>query len=139
MLEELAPTGVIGTIHLGTNILVPKPYTGWQRVAVARPELLEEKIALLKRGAAALPNVTLSSMSIRQAIWQTYISRAGSDAAELLERAAGGATIASILRRFPERIHPAVFEPLDGRLRWHFMRAGRIESAAAAAVPAGVG
>lgn len=126
MLEELAPTGVIGNIHLGTNILVPKPYTGWQREAMADPRELKKKIALLKKGTAALPNVTMSSVSIRQAIWQTYISRAGSDAADLLEEAARGETVASLLRRYDERIRREVFEPFDGPLRWHFMRAGRI-------------
>ncbi len=125
MLEELAPSGVIGSIHLGTNILVPKPYTGWQREVVAAGGELKEKISLLKRGAAALPNVTLSSMSIRQAVWQTYISRAGSEAAEMLELAAHGESIASLLRHFSERVRPEVFEPLAGPLRWHFMRAGR--------------
>ncbi len=133
MLEELAPSGVIGKIHLGTNILVPKPYTGWQREAVAPTGELERKIALLKRGAAGLPNVTLGSMSIRQAIWQTYISRAGSEAAEMLELAARGQSIGSLLRRFSERVEPAVFEPLAGRLRWHFMRAGRVAELPAAA------
>ncbi len=126
MLEELAPTGKIGSIHLGTNVLIPKPYTGWQRVAVADPAELKEKIALLKKGAAELPNVTLGSMSVRQAIWQTYISRAGSEAAEMLELAASGETVASLLRRFRERVRPEVFEPMPGRLRWHFMRAGRV-------------
>jgi radical SAM superfamily enzyme YgiQ (UPF0313 family) len=129
MLEELAPTGVIGNIHLGTNILVPKPYTGWQREAVAPRRELKAKISLLKKGAAGLPNVTMSSMSIRQAIWQTYISRAGSDAGELIELAAGGQTVASLLREFSERVHPEVYLPMEGALRWHFMRAGRVEAA----------
>ena len=127
MLAELAPTGVIGSIHLGTNILVPKPYTGWQREVVAESRALKEKISLLKKGAASLPNVTMSSMSIRQAVWQAYISRAGSDAAEMLELAAQGQTIASLLRQFRDRVHPEVFERMDGPLRWHFMRAGRVE------------
>lgn len=128
MFEELVPTGVIGNIHLGTNILVPKPYTGWQREAVADPRELKAKISLLKRGVAALPNVTMSSMSIRQAVWQTYISRAGSEAAEMLELAADGESVASLLRRFEDRVRPEVFEPIEGPLRWHFMRAGRVEA-----------
>ncbi len=31
MLEELPKKGLIGNIHLGTSVLVPKPYTPWQR------------------------------------------------------------------------------------------------------------
>jgi radical SAM superfamily enzyme YgiQ (UPF0313 family) len=122
MLEELAPTGVIGHIHLGTNILIPKPYTGWQREPMDAPENLRQKIALLKRGVAALPNVSLDTMPVRQAVWQTYISRAGMQAAEPLIRAARGQKIASILREFEESIHPEVFRHVDGHPRWQFLR-----------------
>ena len=127
MLQELAPTGVIGNVHLGTNVLVPKPYTGWQREAMDDPRELKRKIAVLKRGVASMPNVTMSTPSVRQAIWQTYISRAGSDAADLIERVHAGETVASILRTESERVRPEVFERFDGPLRWHFMRAGRVE------------
>ena len=122
MLEELAPTGVIGHIHLGTNILIPKPYTGWQRQPMEEPRSLQEKISVLKRGASRLPNVSLDAMPVRQAIWQTYISKAGAEAAEPLERAARGQHVASILREYADRIQPEVFRHLDGNLRWQFLR-----------------
>ncbi len=122
MLEELAPTGVIGQIHLGTNILVPKPYTGWQREPLDDPRSLKRKISILKKGAAALPNVSLGTMSIRQAIWQTYISKAGTEAAEPLVRAARGQSVASILREFEPLVQPQVFAPQVGQLRWQFMQ-----------------
>lgn len=122
MLEELAPTGVIGHIHLGTNILIPKPYTGWQREPMEDPARLREKISLLKKGAAMLPNVSLDTMPVRQAIWQTYISKAGADAAEALVRAARGQKIASILREFSPAIEAEVFRHVDGHPRWQFLR-----------------
>ncbi len=121
MLEELAPTGVIGNIHLGTNILVPKPYTGYQREPMEDPSLLAEKIALLKKGVAGLPNVTMSSMSIRQAIWQTLISKGGSDVGPAITRVARGETIAAVLRAEKARVDREVFRYLEGDLRWHFM------------------
>lgn len=124
MLEELAPGGVIGQIHLGTNILIPKPYTPWQREPMDDPRSLREKISLLKKGVAKLPNVSLGTMSIRQAVWQTYISRAGSEAAEALERAARGQHLASLLRDLDPRIQPEVFRRVDGDCRWHFLRTG---------------
>ena len=43
---------------------------------------LKAKIALLQRGVSKMPNVSMGSVSIREAVWQTYISKAGSDAAE---------------------------------------------------------
>jgi radical SAM superfamily enzyme YgiQ (UPF0313 family) len=122
MLEELAPTGVIGQIHVGANILIPKPYTGYQREQMEAPESLKRKISILNRGVAALDNVSLGTMSVRQAIWQAYLSKADRTAAEPLERAAHGATVASLLREFRDQIDPLVFEPPKGPLPWQFLR-----------------
>ncbi len=124
MLEELAPRGAIGHVHLGVNILIPKPYTGWQREHMEEVPVLRRKIARLQRGIARLPNVSMGSMSIRQAIWQTYLTKAGSDAADVLEQAASGVPVAALLRQHRERIHPEVFQRMGGELRWQFMRAG---------------
>ncbi len=124
MLEESAKTGVIGHIHLGVNVLVPKPYTPWQREPMDTVKSLNEKVSLLKRGAAKMPNVSMGSLSVREAIWQTYISKAGSDAADVLEHAARGEHLSALLRRFEEKIHPEVFQPMAGDLRWHFLRTG---------------
>lgn len=122
MLEETAKRGVIGHIHLGVSVLVPKPFTPWQREPMDDEKSLKQKLALLKSGVAKIPNVSLGTTSVRQAIWQTYISKAGSDAAEALELAARGETLSHLLRRFADRIHPEVYARLDGDLRWHFMR-----------------
>ncbi len=125
MLEEARKTGRIGSIHAGVNILIPKPYTAWQRAPMDDERSLKEKLSILKKGAARLPNVHLSGgISIRQAIWQTYITKAGSDAAEALERAARGEHLASILRDLGPKIRPEVFQPVEGACRWHFMRTG---------------
>ncbi|HXT50088.1 MAG TPA: radical SAM protein [Thermoanaerobaculia bacterium] len=117
-------TGVMGHLHLGVNVLVPKPYTPWQRHAMPPERELAERIALLRKGVARMPNVSLGPLSIRQAVWQTYISKAGPEAADLLERAARGQHLASLLREFSDRIAPEVFVPLEGDLRWHFLRTG---------------
>lgn len=124
MLAEAQKTGVIGHVHLGCNILIPKPYTPWQREAMDDEKSLKRKIAVLEKGVARMPNVSMSMMSPRQAIWQTYISRAGSDAAEAIERAARGQPVASVLRELEHRIHPEVFASFPRDLRWHFMRMG---------------
>jgi radical SAM superfamily enzyme YgiQ (UPF0313 family) len=122
--EQAPKTGVMGQLHLGVNVLVPKPYTPWQRHPMPPERELALRIAVLKKGVARLPNVTLGQLSIRQAVWQTYISKAGPQAADLLERAARGQHLASLLREFADRIAPEVFVPLEGDLRWHFLRTG---------------
>lgn len=124
MLAEAKTTGRMGEIHLGCNLLIPKPYTPWQREALEDEKSLEAKISFLKRGVARMPNVSMSMMSPRQAIWQTYISRAGSDAAEAIERVARGQHVASVLRELEPRIRPEVFETFPQELRWHFLRMG---------------
>ncbi len=123
MLEELAPTGVIGQIHLGVNVLIPKPYTGWQRQPMASPVELKAKISHLRRGVATIPNVSMGTMSIKQAIWQTYLSKGGPDVADAIERAASGETTADLLRRYKVEVNETVFRYLDGDLRWQFLRA----------------
>ena len=123
MLDELVPTGVIGNIHLGTNILVPKPYTGYQRQPMESRRSLEEKIAHLRKGAAKLPNVTMGSVSYRQAVWQTYISKGGSEAGEAIARVARGAGVSQVLREQRVDVEREVFRHLDGDLRWLFMAA----------------
>ena len=121
MLETASRTGVIGSIHLGVNVLVPKPYTPWQRFPMDSEKSLREKIAILKKGVARMPNVTMGSVSVRQAVWQTYLSKAGSDAADAIE-AAVDEPIAAVLRRYAERIDREVFQPQEGELRWQFLR-----------------
>ncbi|HVR30150.1 MAG TPA: radical SAM protein, partial [Thermoanaerobaculia bacterium] len=124
MLARARVTGSIGHIHLGVSILVPKPFTPWQRVPLDDERSLKRKLALLKRGVARLPNVSVGPVSLRMAKWQTYISRAGSDAAEALEAAASGEHLSAVLRRFAHRVDPEVYGEKNGDLRWHFMRAG---------------
>jgi radical SAM superfamily enzyme YgiQ (UPF0313 family) len=124
MLEETVPTGAVGHVHLGVSVLVPKPYTPWQRFPMDDPKSLQEKVSILKKGVARLPNVSLGSVSIREAVWQTYISKAGSDAADALEAAARGRHLSAVLREFEPRIHAEVFRPIEGDLRWHFMGTG---------------
>ncbi len=71
-----------------------------------------------------LPNVSVGSVSIRQAVWQTYISRAGSEGADAIEWMARGEPLSSVLRSLGDRLEPEVFARLEGDLRWHFMRTG---------------
>lgn len=122
MLKKASETGKIGNVHLGCNILIPKPYTPWQREPMDDERSLKRKIQVLKRGVAKMPNVTMSMMSPRQAIWQTYISRAGSDAADAIEKAARGQHLTTLMREIKPQIHAEVFTSFPRDLRWHFMR-----------------
>lgn len=134
MLETARKTGVIGHVHVGANVLVPKPFTPWQREPLDDRASLKHKIKLLRKGLLRLPNVSMGSVSIRQALWQTYITRAGRGAAPALEAMAGGQPLGSVLRAFENQIEPEVYHRLEGDLRWHFMRAAPAAARAAPAV-----
>jgi radical SAM superfamily enzyme YgiQ (UPF0313 family) len=124
MLAAARRTGVVGHVHLGVNVLIPKPFTPWQRVPLEDEKSLRAKVSFLKKGVSRLPNVSLGQMSLRMAKWQSYVSRAGSEAGDALEAAASGEHLSSVLRRFAHRIDPEVYGERAGDLRWHFMRAG---------------
>jgi len=123
MLEELTPKGIIGHVHLGISVLVPKPYTPCQRQPMDDEPSLKERFAVLRKCVGRMPNVSLGSVSIRQAIWQAYISKAGSEAADAIAAAAGGEPLRAVLHRFQHKIAPEVFHPMEGDLR-HFMCQG---------------
>jgi radical SAM superfamily enzyme YgiQ (UPF0313 family) len=124
MIEQARKTGVIGQINLGASVLVPKPYTPWQREPFSERREVSRRLTLLRKGVLRLPNVSLGSVSIRQALWQTYISRAGSEGADAIERMARGEPLSAVLRSLGDRLEPEVFTRLEGELRWHFMRTG---------------
>lgn len=124
MIEEGRSRGRIGTINLGVNVLIPKPFTPWQREPMEDERGLRKKIAHLKRGVGRMPNVTMTAMSPRQAVWQTYISRAGRDAAEAILRVARGLPLSQALREYAPEVHAEVFQPFPRDLRWHFMGTG---------------
>ena len=77
MLEELAPARRHRPRHLGVNILVPKPYTPWQREPLAPTSA---SCARRSRSSSAAwrgcpTSRSAANMSMRQAVWQTYISQ----------------------------------------------------------------
>jgi radical SAM superfamily enzyme YgiQ (UPF0313 family) len=125
MLAETRASGRTGEIQLGVNLFVPKPYTPWQREPMDAEESLAAKIALLKRGTARLGNVRMTdNLSIRQAVWQTLLSRGGAEVAEALVQVARGGTVARTLRGLRPLVAAEVFGAREGDMRWHFLRMG---------------
>ena len=84
--------------------------------------LWRDTIRYLRKGVASIPNVSMGSMSVREAVWQAYISKGGRDAGEAIVRVARGETISGILRELAPGIRSEVFGYQEGDLRWHFMR-----------------
>ena len=125
MLEELAKKGIIGHIHLGVNVLVPKPYTPWQREPMDDERSLKEKLALLKkrRRADAQRLAGLGLDPRRRSGRPTSARPAATPPTPSSRRP----------RRAPLRPPPPLRDrrstrrssaPSKGDLRWHFMRQG---------------
>ena len=53
--------GTIGHVHLGVNVLIPKPFTPWQRVPLEDERSLRGQGLVPQEGCPRLPNVSLSA------------------------------------------------------------------------------
>ena len=112
MLERAKKTGVIGNVHLGVNILIPKPYTPWQREPMDDERSLKRKISVLRKGVAQLPNVTLSTMPLRQAIWQRRSRHATATGFRSTARSAASSAASTSATR-----SSVSSRPIDSRIR----------------------
>ncbi len=126
-LEESRKRGTIGTIAVSLNAFVPKPVTPFQWAPMDPSALLRQKLRILQKGLARIPNVTLSAEPIRDAVLQGWLSRADRRAADALDRASrssGGWKGA--LRNMtidPER-EATRSRPFSETLPWDFIDAG---------------
>jgi radical SAM superfamily enzyme YgiQ (UPF0313 family) len=116
-------TGVMGHVHLGVNVLVPKPYTPWQRHPMPPSASSPSASRCCARARRGCPTSRWAAVHPPGGVADLHLE-GGPEAADLLERAARGQHIASLLREFADRIAPEVFVPLEGDLRWHFLRTG---------------
>ncbi len=122
MKKHAVGKGFIGKVTAGVNILVPKPFTPWQRLAFPSKLEVKRKLKLLKKEFAKIPNLRFSLPSYKMAVWHTLISRGREDVSSLLEEAALGVPISSLLRRNSDLVDKYVFSSLEGELHWHFFR-----------------
>ncbi len=121
LLSSGRPRGRVGRLHLGVNILIPKPYTPYHAVPMLDQAEARRRLALVERSLRGIPNLKLDRPSWRQSLWQGYLSRAGIEAFEPLCELAGGETLATILRRHREPIHRLAFDPRELGAPWHFI------------------
>jgi radical SAM superfamily enzyme YgiQ (UPF0313 family) len=82
----------VGMVTVSLNAFVPKPWTPFQWDAMARIPALRDKVNLLRRACARVPNVQLDAESPREAYLQTILSRGDRRVAHFIEavHAAGG-------------------------------------------------
>jgi radical SAM superfamily enzyme YgiQ (UPF0313 family) len=112
--------GRVGALHAGCSILVPKPYTPYQRAPMLTRAAFRRRMARVRKGCLGLPGFRLDSPSWREAVWQGLLSRGGCDVFEDLERVADGVSVADVIARSP-RVQPTCWEEPEKQPVWSFI------------------
>lgn len=122
--------GSVGNLHVGLNLLIPKPYTPFHSEPMLEQREARRRLALVEQGLASVPNLRLDRPSYRQSLWQGFLSRAGVEAFPVLEEIAAGTALGSVLRTFRGRIDRVTAAAEAAQAPWHFISsapAGRRE------------
>jgi len=121
LLRSGKPRGRVGRLHLGVNILIPKPYTPYHAVPMLDQAEARRRLGLVQRSLRGIPNLRLDGPSWRESLWQGYLSRAGVPAFEALLELAHGETLATVLRQRRNQIQRVTLHPQDLGAPWHFI------------------
>ncbi|NOZ95491.1 MAG: radical SAM protein [Acidobacteria bacterium] len=121
LLRSGRPRGRVGRLHLGVNLLIPKPYTPYHDVPMLDRTEARRRFGIVQRSLQGIPNVRTDRPSWRESLWQGYLSRAGVGAFELLRELASGETLAAVLRRHRAAVERLAFRPEELGAPWHFI------------------
>jgi radical SAM superfamily enzyme YgiQ (UPF0313 family) len=113
--------GRLGTLHAGFSILIPKPYTPFQREAMLDRTEARRRLDLVWRELRGTSNLKLDRPSYREALWQGFLSRGGTLAIDALELAADGEPIGRIITRHRTDIEAAALSTPESRPPWQFI------------------
>lgn len=95
-------TGHMGTLTLGINPLVPKPFTPMERDAMAPHQVLKRRLGIIKKELAREANTKILHESLWATLLQGIIARGSREVGKLLlPIARGKETIPSALRKNP--------------------------------------
>ncbi|MEW6350434.1 MAG: radical SAM protein [Thermodesulfobacteriota bacterium] len=90
--EASRPKGRIGSIGVQVNPFVPKPWTPFQWAPMARPEVLDRRIRIIRERLKRVPNVKVRVESVREALLQAFLARGDRRVADVLLDVARGAS-----------------------------------------------
>jgi radical SAM superfamily enzyme YgiQ (UPF0313 family) len=113
--------GRLATLHVGINILVPKPYTPLHRQLMIDTGEARRRLTIIKKGLRKLNNLRLDPPAIREAQWQGFLSRAGTEAFPLIEGAASGIRLSRLLADHRDAVDRIIRRPCEGGPPWHFI------------------
>lgn len=112
--------GRVGSLHAGCSILVPKPYTPYQRARMLERSELRRRVHRVRASCRDVPGLRLDTPSWREAVWQGLLSRGGTEVFQELADVADGVPLADIVSRSP-RVRPTCLEEPDDHPEWSFI------------------
>ncbi len=78
----------IGTIAIQLNPFIPKPWTPFQWAPMAHTRILQNRMAIIRKGLQNEPNLKVRVESVRQALYQAFLSRGDRRIARVILRVA---------------------------------------------------
>ncbi len=121
-LEKSRIRGHIGEITISVNAFIPKPYTPFQWTGMEEMPLLKKKLALIIKMMKPVPNVSVESNNLREAVVSALLSRGDRRVSDFLIRAVHNkGNLVKTLKDMPE--FPVSYyvhreRPVDEALPW---------------------
>ena len=112
--------GRVGSLHAGVSLLVPKPYTPYQRAPMLSRAEFRRRIARVQASCRGLPGLRLDLPSWREAVWQGLLSRGDRDVFLELGEVADGLPLSDVLSRSQRLQRICLSEPDDHPV-WSFI------------------
>jgi radical SAM superfamily enzyme YgiQ (UPF0313 family) len=113
--------GRMGTLHAGFSILVPKPYTPYQRESMLDARELKRRLQLIWNRLRSTSNLKMDRPSHREALWQGYLSRGGCDVFPALAQMADGAALSQVMAEHRAAIEATTLNKVEGEAEWQFI------------------
>jgi radical SAM superfamily enzyme YgiQ (UPF0313 family) len=123
--EEGRRLGRVAEIVPSVNAFIPKPHTPYEDESLRDEEYLAEKLGVLQRELARIPNVVFRGMPIGEAVWEAFLAKVDESGADILEEAADGAPVRRLLKVHRDRIaavvRPDRVRPVAAAAPWSFI------------------
>jgi hypothetical protein len=119
--------GRVGTLHAGFNVLVPKPYTPYARVAMLTRKEVRRRMQLVENGLTGVANLRLDRPAYRESLWQAYLSRGDCTSYVALETAAAGGTLGELIAAHRSEIEKSALNAVEGNPVWQFVTSAPLQ------------
>jgi radical SAM superfamily enzyme YgiQ (UPF0313 family) len=113
--------GRVGSLHVGFNVLVPKPYTPYARVAMLTQKETRRRLRIIEDELAGVSNLRIDRPAYRESLWQAYLSRGDCTAYAALESAASGDSLGKVISAHRASIEASALNTVEGDPIWQFI------------------